>query len=406
MTPGTVLYAEVGGNGSDGSIGPSAGTGAGGANGGGSGGGSGGTFAAGGGGASDVRTSPASVALTSTDSRLIIAGGGGGAAHRETSAVDGGSGGGDTGGGGVSTPPGCGALGGGPTAPTSPTIPERLAGSGRQRRPVRPRSRQGRWRRRRTLRRVWRRRRQLHHVPQQRRRWLRSLRCRDIQHVVRHRLDGRAVGHVHLRLPPTIAIGSPGPAASYTQHQVVTSGYSCTPGAGTTVASCVGPVASGVQLDTSSVGQHTFTVIASDADGGTATASATYTVTSPPPPPPPPSKPQLSHIGDAGGQSHAGKATFTFTLNESARVTFTFVRKVSGRKVKGHCVTPTRKNLHKPKCTFTQSSKVTVSGRTGSNTLNLTVKKLPAGHYTVLSRRPIPRDTSGGARRSASRSRR
>ncbi len=184
-------------------------------------------------------------------------------------------------------------------------------------------------------------------------------------------------------VPPTIAIGSPGLAASYTQHQVVTSGYSCTPGAGTTVASCVGPVASGVQLDTSSVGQHTFTVSASDADGGTATASATYTVTSPPPPPPPPSKPQLSHIGDAGGQSHAGKATFTFTLNESARVTFTFVRKVSGRKVKGHCVTPTRENLHKPKCTFTQSSKVTVSGRTGSNTLNLTVKKLPAGHYTV-----------------------
>jgi hypothetical protein len=67
VTPGQILYIEVGGNGGDSDT-----TAEGGFNGGGNGGG-------GGGGASDVRTSPRSVDLETEDTRLIVAAGGGGA---------------------------------------------------------------------------------------------------------------------------------------------------------------------------------------------------------------------------------------------------------------------------------------------------------------------------------------
>ena len=82
VTPGQLLFVEVGGNGSDGSA---AAGGAGGFNGGGSGGNSGdngetnvGKGGGGGGGASDVRTDPMSGGEASVVSRLIIAGGGAG----------------------------------------------------------------------------------------------------------------------------------------------------------------------------------------------------------------------------------------------------------------------------------------------------------------------------------------
>ena len=70
VSPGQLLYVEVGGNGGSG-----AGSGAGGFNGG----GNGGSGAGGGGGASDVRTTPIGTS-TSPASRLIVAGGGGGGA--------------------------------------------------------------------------------------------------------------------------------------------------------------------------------------------------------------------------------------------------------------------------------------------------------------------------------------
>ncbi len=50
--------------------------------------------------------------------------------------------------------------------------------------------------------------------------------------------------------------------------------------------------------------------------------------------------------------------TFSFTLNESANVSLAFTQQVSGREVKGKCVTPTRKNRHKRACkrTVTQGA--------------------------------------------------
>lgn len=87
--------------------------------------------------------------------------------------------------------------------------------------------------------------------------------------------------------PPTVAIISPANGATYTQGQAVTAIFSCTPGAGTGLASCVGTVANGTAVDTTALGSHTFTVQAKDTDGGTTSESVSYTVVAAPSPPPP-----------------------------------------------------------------------------------------------------------------------
>lgn len=76
--------------------------------------------------------------------------------------------------------------------------------------------------------------------------------------------------------PPTITITSPG-ATSYLLNQQVPAEYACTD-AESGVASCTGPVPSGLPIDTSTVGPHSFTVTAADNAGNTAAQTAEYTV--------------------------------------------------------------------------------------------------------------------------------
>lgn len=77
--------------------------------------------------------------------------------------------------------------------------------------------------------------------------------------------------------------------------------------------------------------------------------------------------------------------TYFFTLNETAKVTFTFKQRLSGRKVKGHCIPQTRRYRHKPSC-WRSVTKGTLSftGHTGQNRLAFQgritrTKKLPPG---------------------------
>lgn len=84
-----------------------------------------------------------------------------------------------------------------------------------------------------------------------------------------------------------INIVSPAGGASFTLGQAVAASYSCTPQEGTSLESCAGPVASGAPIDTSTPGQHSFTVNAEDNGGGTNSVTVKYTVVSPAPPPPP-----------------------------------------------------------------------------------------------------------------------
>jgi YVTN family beta-propeller protein len=77
--------------------------------------------------------------------------------------------------------------------------------------------------------------------------------------------------------PPSIQISSPGPGAVFARHAQAFAEYTCSD-AGSGIATCAGPVASGAALDTSTPGTFTFNVAATDVAGNTATASATYTV--------------------------------------------------------------------------------------------------------------------------------
>lgn len=79
---------------------------------------------------------------------------------------------------------------------------------------------------------------------------------------------------------PSVQVATPLDGATYALGQSVAADYSCADEAGGSgVASCEGPVADGAALDTSSLGQKTFTVNATDNAGNRASRSVTYTVT-------------------------------------------------------------------------------------------------------------------------------
>ena len=80
--------------------------------------------------------------------------------------------------------------------------------------------------------------------------------------------------------PPTISIGSPEDGEIVNQGTKLTAGYSCSDGE-SGVASCEGSVPSGAPLDTSSLGEHTLSVAASDHAGNASSRTVHYTVVEP-----------------------------------------------------------------------------------------------------------------------------
>jgi len=79
--------------------------------------------------------------------------------------------------------------------------------------------------------------------------------------------------------PPTIDLRTPFDGAEYLLDEDVAADYGCTdePG-GSGLVSCVGTVADGAAVDTSSVGERTFEVAAADAAANTAVARSAYRV--------------------------------------------------------------------------------------------------------------------------------
>ena len=113
-------------------------------------------------------------------------------------------------------------------------------------------------------------------------------------HTVRYRVRAGTENDLYVGLPvgewteltietdcanaaPTVSIASPVDGASYYVGQPVVADYSCAD-TDSTVTSCAGPVPDGAAVDTSTAGAKTFTVNATDSDGGVASASASYTV--------------------------------------------------------------------------------------------------------------------------------
>jgi hypothetical protein len=196
--------------------------------------------------------------------------------------------------------------------------------------------------------------------------------------------------------PVSVTITSPTNGATVKQGQSVHASYSCTPGGFVPVTSCTGPVASGTAINTSTPGSHTFTVTGTDQYGQTGTASVTYTVTAPHVVKP---APTIAHLHEKNRRwREHGKAsrhkppigtTFTFTLNENARITLTFTRIIgAGRKVGKRCVVPSKKNHHDRSCQRTSSAgKLSVSGKQGANRIafrgKIRSKFLKPGSYKV-----------------------
>jgi hypothetical protein len=383
VSSGENLFIEVGGNGGDGFA--ATGTGTGGFNGGGSAPATSRT-GGGGGGASDVRTVSASDSATTLASRLLIAGGGGGGGVQ--TAATGGAGGGLSGGvgapaasgisgGGGGTQSAGGGIGncGGQTAATAGTLGNggnggsgtttgdggggggglyggggggQLCGGGGGSGYFGPGTSNGSF-----------------------------------------GADTTGVPSVTISyaVNPAISIASP-TAHTYVQNQVVDASYTCTPAAGTTLVSCSGSVANGAAIDTSTLGSHTFIVTGVDADGGTAHSTATYAVVSQPPPPP--QKLVLSAFTQSRPRWRpSGGTVFRFKLNHAARVTLTFTRHAAGRRVRHRCVAQTRRNRHKPKCSYSVPvGRIVLAGSAGLNQLSFSGKvsggrRLRAGRYTV-----------------------
>jgi hypothetical protein len=78
---------------------------------------------------------------------------------------------------------------------------------------------------------------------------------------------------------PEISITTPVEGAEYARDAVVNADYSCTdePG-GSALETCEGDVANGDPIDTTTLGEHTFTVEASDSANNANSRSVTYTV--------------------------------------------------------------------------------------------------------------------------------
>lgn len=78
--------------------------------------------------------------------------------------------------------------------------------------------------------------------------------------------------------PPAITLTTPTDGATYTLGQIVAADYECDDEGGSGLATCVGDLADGVLLDTTSVGLKTFTVDATDNAGNVASLTHDYIV--------------------------------------------------------------------------------------------------------------------------------
>jgi hypothetical protein len=78
--------------------------------------------------------------------------------------------------------------------------------------------------------------------------------------------------------PPLIKITTPVASANYTLGSTPSASYSCWTVGTIQILTCTGTAASGSAIDTGSVGTKTFTVSATDDNGGTAVMTRTYNV--------------------------------------------------------------------------------------------------------------------------------
>jgi CSLREA domain-containing protein len=160
-------------------------------------------------------------------------------------------------------------------------------------------------------------------------------------------------------LTATVTANAPEATVQYQYGTTTAYGSSTTPQS----ASGVSPVALPAQVSALAPGTtYHFRAIASSQDGTSVSTDQTFTTTAVAAAA---GVPVLTKVAESNHSwrdgpllaSVAGKAkrppvgtTFSFTLNEAARVSLSFAQRVGGRKVKGKCVAQTKKNRHKHAC--------------------------------------------------------
>jgi hypothetical protein len=206
----------------------------------------------------------------------------------------------------------------------------------------------------------------------------------------------QGAAYVFTRPGPSVSIASPSNGGVYGQGQVVHAAFGCSDAAdGSGLASCTGTAPNGSPINTTP-GTHTFTASATDNAGQQSSQSVTYTVLA---------IPVLGRAHQTHGRWRGGSklahfsrrrkpkppvgTTFSFNLNEQARVTFAFTQQLPGRKVRGKCVAPNKHNRHKRACkrTVTRGT-LAFTGHPGTNKVFFDgrlspSKRLKPGRYTL-----------------------
>lgn len=160
----------------------------------------------------------------------------------------------------------------------------------------------------------------------------------------------------------------------------------------------------------------TFAIALSSADtlGNATSATGSIAVTAAATRPP-----KLEHLRQSNRRWREGSAlarlaakrraplgtTFSFTLDQAARVTLTFAQPARGRSVKGHCVAATRRNRKAHRCTRVLSrGAISLAAHAGANKILFqgrlsSARKLRPGTYTVL----VTAGNAAGQRSATSR---
>jgi PKD repeat protein len=147
-------------------------------------------------------------------------------------------------------------------------------------------------------------------------------------------------------------------------------------------------------------GNYTVTITASDGLGNPTTVSYPVVVSAPVVPA---TAPLLTKVGQSASRWRRGSklpryarvrkpplgTTFTLTLDKAAKVSFAFMRRTAGRRVSGRCVSATKRNARKPRCTRSApAGTLSFAAHAGVNKLTFQGRlsksaRLPAGDYSV-----------------------
>ena len=190
--------------------------------------------------------------------------------------------------------------------------------------------------------------------------------------------------------PPRVTITLPANGASYAIGRHARASFGCAASAPLTVTRCSSTIADGAAIRTSSLGPQSFTVTAVDSNGVTTVHTVRYTVVA--------IRPTISRLRESTAiwlEHHSVRSglavgtRFSFSLDQPATLTFSFMRTQSGRVAAGRCAAATAANSHARSCTRQlPAGTLTLKAHQGTDVLafggTTSGGALAPGSYTVL----------------------